>query len=190
MNWLTDQSRYEYVNGFAEVTFYVSSIIHDAIGAINYDDWLRALPSRPELHNIPNDKGLDYIVYRMHNTGITYQEGATDSETHIFAPDQQFSSQLSPGFNKGSIIFEVAFSESLAHVRRKACEYLWSDIQPRSSVVVIFNCKKTNTSEDYIGMVVSFEVHRRGSAPQGGSKTFVKGVSQSSIEDFAHHLEC
>ena len=107
---------------------------------------------------------------------MRYKDDPEDSKKKDYAPDAQFSSQLhTRTMDKGGIIIEVAYSESLKHAKDKAVEYLWSD-EPRPSVVVIFIFKKETYDKDYLTTTVNFEVHRRDEENEGGTETYETGV--------------
>lgn len=154
-------AKFEYVDGFAEITVFASSIIHNAIRFSKYGGWLSGLPGLPDLHS-SKANNLRTLVHFTAGSLAKYREGDdVGKNSMVYAPDAQFSCQLSPYVHLGSIIFEVAYPDSYEHACKKAANYLWAD-RPRPCVVVIFNFSKHKEDTDYLSTILKYEVFRRG----------------------------
>jgi len=165
------------VPGYAEITVYSASIIHNAIGEFDWRHWIRRLPDHPDLHTTADSLGLDSLIEKITDSNVTYQVGDGENKEVVFAADLQFSSSLATNPAKGGIIFEAAYSEHINHAREKAKQYLWDSDPPQPSVVVVFI--KKGTGEAYSDVELNFEVHRRDPGGNREIKVYEKGVSTS-----------
>lgn len=136
--------------------------------------------------------GLDLLINKLTDCNITYKASKSNAEKLILAGDMQFGSNLHPATaQKGGIIFEVAYSESLKHTQEKAKLYLWASDLLQPSVVVIFNFTEKNSSFEYRDLVLRFEVHRRHLSNTDETQVHETGVSalgkHSHYERFQTH---
>ena len=151
--------------------------MHNAIDSVDYKDWLRNLPSVAYgLRGHPIGRGMDMLVHTGQDTQTPYHRSTQATKALEMSPDRQFQSILSPKPDRGSIIFEVAYSQDLDDVRRKAAEYLWQSDDPRPSVVVIFDFEHQLDDTLFASIELHFEVHRRLEGRSGKTKVFERGV--------------
>ena len=132
-------AKFEYLYGFAEITVFSSTIIHNTIRMFWWEPWIRNLPDHPTLQ-VPDSRlpGLNVLLAINVNTPITYKANLSDNEHVDLAADMQIGTYLDDESQKAGIIIEVAYSKSFKHAKAKAKEYHFAD-KPRPSVVVIFN---------------------------------------------------
>ena len=170
-------AKFEYLHGFAEITVFSSTIIHNAIGAFRWEPWIRNLPDHPTLQ-VPDITlpGLNVLLAIIANTPITYKANLSDNKRVDFAADMQIGTFLNDDPQKPGIIIEVAYSESFKHAKAKAKEYLFAD-KPRPSVVVIFNYTQKQSTNEYRNIELKFEVLRRHKTILGDLEVFEQGVS-------------
>ena len=170
-------AKFEYLHGFAEITVFASTIIHNAIGAFRWEPWIRTLPDHPTLQ-VPDTRlpGLNVLLAITANTPITYKADSSDNKHADLAADMQIGTFLNDQPQKAGIIIEVAYSESFKHTKAKAKEYLFAD-KPRLSVIVIFNYAQKQSTDEYRNMELKFEVLRRHKTIPGNLEVFEQGVS-------------
>ena len=170
-------AKFEYLYGFAEITVFTSTIIHNAIRMFPWGFWIRNLPDHPTLQ-VPDTRfpGLDILLDVNVNSLITYKADSSDNKRVDLAADMQIGTFLNSDSQKPGIIIEVAYSESFKHAKAKAKEYLFAD-KPRPSVVVIFNYTQKQSADEYRNVELKFEVLRRHKTIPGDLEVFEKGVS-------------
>ena len=141
-------AKFEYLHGFAEITVFASTIIHNAIRMFPWESWIRTLPDHPTLHvrdvTLP---GLNILLAVTANSLITYQADLSDDKRADLAADIQIGTFLNDNPQRAGIIIEVAYSKSFKHAKAKAKEYLFAD-KPRPSVIVIFNYAQKQSADD------------------------------------------
>ena len=170
-------AKFEYLYGFAEITVFSSTIIHNAIRTFWWESWIRTLPDHPTLQ-LPDITlpGLNVLLDINFNTPITYKANLSDNEHVDLAADIQIGTCLDDQSQKAGIIIEVAYSESFKYAKVKAKEYLFAD-KPRPSVVVIFNYTQKQSADEYRNVELKFEVLRRHKTIPGDLEVFEQGVS-------------
>ena len=170
-------AKFEYLHGFAEITVFASTVIHNAIGMFPWNTWIRNLPDHPTLQAqgtaLP---GLDILLDVNVDSLVTYKADLSDNKRVDFAADMQIGTFLNDDPQKPGIIIEVAYSESFKHAKAKAKEYLFAD-KPRPSVIVIFNYTQKQSADEYRNVELKFEVLRRHKTIPGDLKVFEQGVS-------------
>lgn len=165
--------RFEYNQGFAEITVYAASLIHNAIGEFDWRDWVGSFPGHPALHSSNSKNSLQNVLGFTADSYVTYRSQPKLS----LAPDIQFCSILHQNPAKRGIIFEVAHSEHIDHARTKAKQYLWDLDPPGPPVVVLFDFIE-NFRNCYRDVELHFEVHRPNSlSTEGDTVLYEKGVS-------------
>ena len=171
-------AKFEYLYGFAEITVFASTIIHNAIRMFPWESWIRNLPDHPTLQVCDvRFPGLNVLLHINANTPITYKINRSDNEPVDLAADMQIGTFLNDNPQIAGIIIEVAYSESFKYAKAKAKEYLFSDI-PRPSVVVIFNYTQKQSVDEYRNIDIKFEVLRRHETIPGDLEVFEQGVGQ------------
>ena len=170
-------AKFEYLHGFAEITVFASTFIHNAIGMFPWESWIRNLPDHPTLQ-VPDSRlpGLNVLLDVNVDSLTTYKADLSDDKKADFAADMQIGTYLDDDSQKPGIIIEVAYSESLKHAKAKAKEYLFAD-KPRPSVVVIFNYTQKQSADEYRNVELKFEVLRRHKTILGDLEVFERGVS-------------
>ncbi|KAK3169580.1 hypothetical protein OEA41_008964 [Lepraria neglecta] len=170
-------AKFEYLHGFAEITVFASTIIHNAIGMFPWGFWIRNLPDHPTLQAqgtaLP---GLDILLDVNVDSLVTYKADLSDNKRVDFAADIQIGTFLNDDPQKPGIIIEVAYSESFKHAKAKAKEYLFAD-KPRPSVVVIFNYAQKQSADEYRNVELKFEVLRRHETIPGDLEVFEQGYA-------------
>ncbi|KAL2052856.1 hypothetical protein ABVK25_006795 [Lepraria finkii] len=170
-------AKFEYLYGFAEITIFASTIIHNTIRIFWWEPWIRNLPDHPTLQvrdlTLP---GLNVLLDVNANTPITYKNALSDTKRVDLAADMQIGTFLNDYSQRAAIIIEVAYSESFKHAKAKAKEYLFADI-PRPSVVVIFNFTQKQSADEYRNMELKFEVLRRYETIPGDLEVFEQGYA-------------
>ena len=169
-------AKFEYLHGFAEITVFASTFIHNAIGMFPWESWIRNLPDHPTLQ-VPDSRlpGLNVLLDVNVDSLTTYKADLSDDKKADFAADMQIGTYLDDDSQKPGIIIEVAYSESLKHAKAKAKEYLFAD-KPRPSVVVIFNYTQKQSADEYRNIDLKFEVLRRHETIPGDLEVFEQGV--------------
>lgn len=171
-------NRSEYINGYVEIIVFAASIIHNAIGEIDWRAWLLGLPGHPSLQVTGRRAGLNNLVKKASGSMIPYREGTSDDDKIVLAADIHLGSLLHDDPWSGGIIFEAAYSETLNHAREKTRTYLWDSDEPRPTVVVLISLEEKGSREGYRDVDVHFEVHRRlECSTDRETKTFETGVS-------------
>ena len=169
-------AKFEYLHGFAEITVFASTIIHNAIGTFEWGTWIRTLPDHPTLQardvGIP---GLNVLLDVNVDSLTTYKVDSSDDKKDL-AADMQIGTFLNDNSQIAGIIIEVAYSESFKYAKAKAKEYLFAD-KPRPSVVVIFNYTQKQSADEYRNVELKFEVLRRHKTILGNLEVFEQGVS-------------
>ena len=170
-------AKFEYLYGFAEITVFASTFIHNAIRIFPWESWIRTLPDHPTLQ-VPDVRlpGLNVLLSVIVNSLITYKINSSDNKKVDLAADMQIGTFLNDNPQKAGIIIEVAYSESFKHAKVKAKEYLFAD-KPRPSVIVIFNYTQKQSADEYRNMDLKFEVLRRHETILGDLEVFEEGVS-------------
>ena len=170
-------AKFEYLYGFAEITVFSSTFIHNAIRMFWWEPWIRTLPDHPTLQ-VPDSRlpGLNVLLDVNVNSLITYKIDSSDDKRADLAADMQIGTFLDNDSQKAGIIIEVAYSKSFKYARVKAKEYLFAD-KPRPSVVVIFNYTQKQSADEYRSMELKFEVLRRYETIPGDLEVFEQGVS-------------
>lgn len=142
---------------------------------------MRSLPGQEDLHHDQHKPGLLNLLHQTVDATMTYTEGDADDDDVRRAPDLQLGSYLGSRPLIGRIIFEVAYSESLVHARRKAKYYLCEADQPRPSVMVLCNftetARKKEFGEERRDMKLYFEVLRCDFSNQSETRKYETGVS-------------
>ena len=170
-------AKFEYLHGFAEITVFTSTIIHNAIRIFPWQSWIRTLPDHPTLQ-VPDSRlpGLNLLLAVTVDSLITYKADLSDDKKADLAADIQIGTFLDDEPQKAGIIIEVAYSKSFKHTKAKAKEYLFAD-KPRPSVVVIFNYTQKQSADEYRNIELKFEVLRRHETIPGDLEVFEQGVS-------------
>ena len=170
-------AKFEYLYGFAEITIFTSTIIHNAIRMVWWEAWIRTLPDHPTLQ-VPDGTlpGLNVLLAIIANSPITYKADLSDNKRVDLAADIQIGTFLNSQSQKAGIIIEVAYSESFKLAKAKAKEYLFAD-KPRPSVIVIFNYTQKQSADEYRNIELKFKVLRRHKTIPGDLEVFEQGVS-------------
>lgn len=135
-------SRMEYIHGFAEITVFTASILHNAMKEIDWRDWIRYLPGHPELHATHGASGLDGVVTKISNRQHTFRKGEYDKNKVVLAAGIHFGSLLKDNPYGRGIIFETCYAHTLTHAREKARMLLWDSDKPRPPAVVLVVLEK------------------------------------------------
>ncbi|KAK3167939.1 hypothetical protein OEA41_004385 [Lepraria neglecta] len=170
-------AKFEYLHGFAEITVFSSTIIHNAIRAFRWEPWIRNLPDHPTLQ-VPDTRfpGLNVLLGVYADSLTTYKADLSDNKHADLAANMQIGTFLNGQPQKAGIIIEVAYSESFKHAKAKAKVYLFAD-KPRPSVVVIFNYAQKQSADEYRNIELKFEVLRRHETIPGDLEVFEQGYA-------------
>ena len=128
------------------------------------------------LHSEFKHQSLSTVVAKQTDSLTRFKDEADDSGKKDLAPDMSFSSVLREDQKRPTIIFEVAYSESLKHAQEKARMYLLGSVDPCPSAVVIFNFKGKPKDTEYKTTTVEYEVLRIDPENTQDVKTYESGV--------------